>query len=54
MQVDEGMSSLYSEFGEDPELAYALKLSMMEEEAASLKVPDEPADTDDQATVVTV
>lgn len=36
------MGALYSEFGEDPELAYALKLSMMEEEANSLQVPDEP------------
>jgi len=24
---------LYEEFGDDPELAYAMKLSMMEEEA---------------------
>lgn len=39
--------NLYGDFAEDPELAYAMKLSMMEEEAKSLVVPDEPADSDD-------
>ena len=41
MQDDE-MASLYAAYGEDPELAFALKMSMMEEEAKKLVVPDEP------------
>ena len=41
-----GAANMYADFNEDPELAYALKLSMMEEEAKSLLVPDEPAETD--------
>lgn len=36
--------ALYSEFADDPELAYALKMSMMEEEAKATIVPDEPSD----------
>lgn len=41
MQDDE-MASLYAAYGDDPELAFALKMSMMEEEAKKLVVPDEP------------
>lgn len=37
---------MYEEYGDDPELAYALKLSMMEEESKKLEVPDEPTDND--------
>ncbi len=36
------MASLYAAFGDDPELAFALKMSMMEEAAKKLVVPDEP------------
>ena len=36
------MASLYAAYGDDPELAFALKMSMMEEEAKKLVVPDEP------------
>lgn len=36
------MASLYAAYGDDPELAFALKMSMMEEEAKKLMVPDEP------------
>jgi len=35
-------SSIYNAYSDDPELEYALKLSMMEEEAKKLVVPDEP------------
>ena len=48
-EVDEVMSHMYAEFGEDPELVYALKLSMMEEEAKAMVIPEEPKDTDDQS-----
>jgi hypothetical protein len=30
---DDSDAALYAEYGDDPELAYALKMSMMEEEA---------------------
>ena len=46
--------NLYGEYADDPELAYALKMSMMEEEAKSAVVPDEPTDSADPATVVNV
>ena len=36
------MVSLYAAYGDDPELAFALKMSLMEEEAKKLVVPDEP------------
>ena len=36
-------AALYSEYGDDPELAFAIKMSMMEEEAKKMQVPDEPA-----------
>lgn len=36
MSDDTGDALLYQDFGDDPELAYALKLSMMEEEAKKL------------------
>jgi uncharacterized protein YlaN (UPF0358 family) len=36
------MASLYAAYGDDPELAFALKMSMMEEEAKKLVVPEEP------------
>lgn len=39
--------ALYGEYADDPELAYALKMSMMEEEAKQTAVPDEPTDQDD-------
>lgn len=35
-------AALYSAYGDDPELAFAIKMSMMEEEAKRLQVPDEP------------
>ncbi len=41
MQDDE-MASLYAAYGDDPELAFALKMSMLEEEAKKLVVPEEP------------
>ncbi|TNV78717.1 hypothetical protein FGO68_gene7487 [Halteria grandinella] len=36
-------AALYSVYGDDPELAFAIKMSMLEEEAKRLVVPDEPA-----------
>ena len=35
-------AALYAAYGDDPELAFALKMSMMEEKAKALVVPDEP------------
>ena len=35
-------AALYQEYGDDPELAFAIKMSMMEEEAKRTQVPDEP------------
>ena len=35
-------AALYSQYGDDPELAYAIKMSMLEEEAKRAQVPDEP------------
>jgi hypothetical protein len=35
-------AALYSQFGEDPELAFAIKMSMLEEEAKKVQIPDEP------------
>ena len=51
---DDFDAALYQDFGDDPELAYAMKLSMMEEEAKKLVVPDEPTDTADPITVVNI
>lgn len=45
---------MYADFGDDPELAYALKLSMLEEEVKKMTIPDEPKDTDDQSSVSTI
>jgi hypothetical protein len=36
-------AALYSVYGDDPELAFAIKMSMLEEEAKRLLVPEEPA-----------
>ena len=38
---------MYADYEEDPELAYALKMSMQEEEAKLAFVPDEPQEGDD-------
>lgn len=46
--MDEADAFMYESYGDDPELAMALKLSMMEEEAKKMVVPEEPKDTDDQ------
>ena len=35
-------AALYAAYGDDPELAFALKMSMMEEKAKALVIPDEP------------
>ncbi len=35
-------AALYQAYGDDPELAFAIKMSMMEEEAKRSWVPDEP------------
>ena len=42
-------AALYQDFGEDPELAFAIKMSMMEEEAKKLSIPDEPSSDDPSA-----
>ena len=39
-------AALYSEFGDDPELAMAIKMSMIEEEVKRAVVPEEPESTD--------
>lgn len=44
----------YENYNDDPELAYALKMSMMEEESKQTLIPEEPTDSDDPATVVNV
>lgn len=41
--LDDEAAALYTAYGDDPELAFAIKMSMMEEEAKRLTVPDEPA-----------
>jgi hypothetical protein len=46
---DDSEAALYSAYGDDPELAYAIKMSMLEEEAKAMVVPDEPSTTDPQA-----
>lgn len=47
-------ANLYAEYGDDPELAYAIKMSMLQQEQEALAVPDEPQDTDDQTQVLTL
>ena len=54
VQMSESDAFMYQGFEDDPELAMALKMSMMEEEASKVKVPDEPKDTDDATQVVTI
>jgi len=44
MQQDPADAVMYEGFIDDPELAYAIKLSMMEEEAKKIVVPTEPTD----------
>lgn len=52
---DESEAALYSEYGEDPELAFAIKMSMLEEEAKKLVVPDEPdAANTDPSQIITL
>jgi hypothetical protein len=41
MMKDEA-AALYTAYGDDPELAFAIKMSMLEEEAKKLHVPEEP------------
>lgn len=48
MQSEED-AALYSAYGDDPEMAFAIKMSMLEEEAKAMVVPDEPAPSDPQA-----
>jgi hypothetical protein len=36
-------AALYSAYSDDPEMAFAIKMSMMEEEARAIKFPEEPA-----------
>ena len=38
--------ALYSVYGDDPELAFAIKMSMLEEESKKMVIPDEPSVTD--------
>ena len=52
VMADESEAFMYDGFGDDPELAYALKLSMMEEEAKKMVVPDEPDASADLSTVI--
>ena len=52
VMADESEAFMYDGFGDDPELAYALKLSMMEEEAKKMVVPDEPDASADPSTVI--
>ena len=40
--LDEEAAALYTAYGDDPELAFAIKMSMLEEEAKNLVIPDEP------------
>lgn len=40
--MNEADALMYQGFEDDPELAMALKMSMMEEEAKKMQVPDEP------------
>lgn len=47
-------AALYSEFGDDPELAMAIKMSMIEEEAKRMVVPEEPPASDPQAVTVQI
>lgn len=40
--LDEEAAALYTAYGDDPEMAFAIKMSMLEEELKNLVVPDEP------------
>ncbi len=42
VEMRDEAAALYSVYGDDPELAMAIKLSMLEEEAKQTIVPDEP------------
>lgn len=46
--------AMYAAYGEDPELAFAIKMSMLEEEAKKLVVPDEPDASVDPTQVITL
>jgi hypothetical protein len=41
-EMRDEVAALYSAYGDDPELAFAIKMSMMEEEAKRMQIPDEP------------
>ncbi len=45
-EEDEQLAALLSnQYGDDPELAYALKMSMEEQQKSSMQVPPEPSDS---------
>ena len=52
--MSEAEKALYEQFSDDPELAYAMKLSMMEEEASRIVVPEEPSNETDPSQVVNI
>jgi hypothetical protein len=45
-------AALYTAYGDDPELAFAIKMSMMEEAAKNLIIPDEPAAGSDNSVTL--
>ena len=52
--MNETDAIMYAAYADDPELAMAIKMSMLEEEAKKMVVPDEPAKDADPSTVVTL
>jgi hypothetical protein len=54
VQMSDEDAILIAQYGEDPELLMAIKMSMQEEQLHALSVPDEPAIDADPAIVVTV
>lgn len=47
-------AALYAGYADDPEMAMAIKLSMLEEEANKMSVPDEPQESADPNTFATL
>ena len=45
---------MYEGYGDDPELAYAIKMSMIEEETRKIVVPNEPTEEDNPADIFTI
>ena len=52
--MDDMDAALYAGYEDDPEMAMAIKMSMLEEEASKMTVPDEPSEDVDPNTFATL